>query len=67
MAMAIWFENIDDSGQSTSLYVIHKGDCDKRLTAEKGGDIDGGWHELRYSLDLVKEFWEIKTGAENAG
>lgn len=63
MAMAIWFEAIDRAGQSTNLFIVHKGECDKRLTASKGGDIDGGWHELEYSLELIGEFWSAKAKA----
>lgn len=40
------------------MYVVHKGDCDRTLTREKGGDIDGGWHELRYAFELMT--WSVE-------
>jgi hypothetical protein len=51
LAMAIWFEDLDRKGQSTALYVVHKGLCDEKLQLQNGSN--GGWHELRHGFELM--------------
>lgn len=60
LGMAIWFEAIDHEEDTTNLYIVHKGACDKCLVADKQGDAYGGWHELDYSFALFMETARLK-------
>lgn len=59
LGMCVWFQNLDREGQSTAMYIAHKGSCDERIQGQYGR-IDGGWHELNYAFSLFMETCQLR-------
>ncbi len=58
LAMLVWFGELEDEGEATNLFLVHKGFCDRMLRDGHSVSIDGDYgrfHELERGLELLLE------------